>query len=215
MVVKTEKCAFSEYNVYPGHGMRMVRRDGQPVTLGGSKTKSMMLQRMKPSKLQWTQGWRRLNKKMQVDTTVKKRTRKTTKFQRAIVGASLEDVRIACGLSCCRPRRRSPLAARRSLLVAAATAAAALRDHRADAEPLDREDHVGPIGEGILACGSGRRETWGRGRLLSMVGGRVDYQPTQRRRRRAVKQQRAARRPIAQHSAAGAALVRLAAAVPL
>lgn len=99
--------------MYPGHGMRMVRRDGQPVTLGGSKTKSMMLQRMKPSKLQWTQGWRRLNKKMQVDTTVKKRTRKTTKFQRAIVGASLEDVRIACGLSCCQPRRRSPLAARR------------------------------------------------------------------------------------------------------
>ena len=93
MVVKTEKCAFSEYNVYPGHGMRMVRRDGQPVTLGGSKTKSMMLQRMKPSKLQWTQGWRRLNKKMQVDTTVKKRTRKTTKFQRAIVGASLEDLK--------------------------------------------------------------------------------------------------------------------------
>lgn len=87
----------------------MVRRDGQPVTLGGSKTKSMMLQRMKPSKLQWTQGWRRLNKKMQVDTSVKKRTRKTTKFQRAIVGASVEDVRIVCALCCGRPPPPPPL----------------------------------------------------------------------------------------------------------
>ena len=59
--------------MYPGHGMRYIRRDGQPVTLGGSKTKSLMLQKMKPSKLQWTQGWRRLNKKMNVEATAKKR----------------------------------------------------------------------------------------------------------------------------------------------
>jgi len=93
MVVKTEKCAFSEYPIFPGHGMRYIRRDGMPVTVGGSKCKSLMLQRLKPSKLQWTQGWRRLNKKINVESQVKKRTRKTTKFQRAIVGVSLEEIK--------------------------------------------------------------------------------------------------------------------------
>ena len=84
--------AFSENNVYPGHGCLYIRRDGQPVQLGSTKAKSMYLQRMKPSKLQWTQAWRRLNKKMVVDTMTKKRTRKTTKFTRAIVGMAVEEV---------------------------------------------------------------------------------------------------------------------------
>lgn len=55
MVVKTEKCAFSEYWVFPGHGMKFVRKDGQPLVLSGSKTKSLYMQRLKPSKLMWTQ----------------------------------------------------------------------------------------------------------------------------------------------------------------
>lgn len=29
MVIKTEVCAFSDTRIYPGHGMRFVRRDGQ------------------------------------------------------------------------------------------------------------------------------------------------------------------------------------------
>merc|ERR1719231_1183941 len=52
-----------------------------------------MLQRMKPSKLMWTTAWRRLNKKMNVDVVVRKRTRKATKVQRAIVGVSLEEIK--------------------------------------------------------------------------------------------------------------------------
>jgi large subunit ribosomal protein L24e len=98
MVVKTEKCAFSEYNVFPGHGCKYVRKDGQPLLFGSSKAKSLYLQRLKPSKLMWTQGWRRLNKKALVDTVAKKRTRKNTKVQRAIVGSSLEEVRRVCSL---------------------------------------------------------------------------------------------------------------------
>ena len=41
----------------------------------------------------WTQVWRRLNKKGQSETTTKKRTRKTTKVQRAVVGLSLDDIK--------------------------------------------------------------------------------------------------------------------------
>ena len=63
MVVKTELCAFSEFRIYPGHGIRFIRRDGQPVLLATSKAKSMIQQRKKPAKLMWTQAWRRLNKK--------------------------------------------------------------------------------------------------------------------------------------------------------
>ena len=52
----------------------------------------MINQRKKSSKLVWTQAWRRLNKKSRDDGAIKKRTRKAVKVQRAIVGASLEDL---------------------------------------------------------------------------------------------------------------------------
>ena len=94
MVVKTEKCAFSEYPIFPGHGMKFVRKDGQPIILSGSKSKSLYLQRMKSSKLMWTQAWRRLNKKGNDATVKTKRSKRTVKLQRAIVGVSLEAVRL-------------------------------------------------------------------------------------------------------------------------
>jgi large subunit ribosomal protein L24e len=72
--------------------MRFVRRDGQPVILSGSKCKSMMHQRKKPSKLMWTQSWRRLNKKGKDDGSVKKRSRKVARIARAITGVSLADI---------------------------------------------------------------------------------------------------------------------------
>ena len=94
MVVKTELCSFSETRIYPGHGVRFIRRDGQPVTLSGSKCRHMLNQRKKPAKLVWTQAWRRLNKKIRDDNATKKKSRKTVKVQRAIVGATLDDLRL-------------------------------------------------------------------------------------------------------------------------
>merc|ERR1712050_522354 len=41
-------------------------------------------QRIKPVKLRWTQAWRRMNKKG---------TRKVQKFQKAIVGMTLDDIK--------------------------------------------------------------------------------------------------------------------------
>merc|ERR1711881_631901 len=40
-----------------------------------------------------TQAWRRMNKKGKADEQAKKRTRKAQKFQKAIVGMSLEDIK--------------------------------------------------------------------------------------------------------------------------
>ena len=44
-------------------------------------------------KLTWTQAWRRHNKKIKVDETQKRRTRKTTRVQKAIVGISLNEIK--------------------------------------------------------------------------------------------------------------------------
>ena len=94
MVIKTELCAFSEYRVYPGHGQKFVRRDGQPILLSTSKCKSMYHQRKKPQKLMWTQSWRRLNKKGKEEGVVRKKARKVVKAQRAIVGATLDQLKL-------------------------------------------------------------------------------------------------------------------------
>lgn len=93
MVINTELCALSEYRIYPGNGKLMIRRDGKPIWLGSSKAHSLTLQRKKAAKLVWTQAWRRLHKKGIVETTSKKRTRRAGKVQRAVVGASLEDIK--------------------------------------------------------------------------------------------------------------------------
>ena len=92
MVVKTELCAFSEYRVYPGHGQRFIRRDGQPVTLSTSKCKGLLNNRKKPAKLMWTQAWRRLHKKGKDEGVIRKKARRIVKVARAIVGASLDDI---------------------------------------------------------------------------------------------------------------------------
>lgn len=93
MVIATELCALSEYRIYPGNGKLFIRRDGKPVFLGSSKAYSLTLQRKKPAKLVWTQAWRRLHKKGLAETTQKKRTRRAAKVARAVVGASLEDIK--------------------------------------------------------------------------------------------------------------------------
>lgn len=121
MVIKTETCSFSEYRIYPGHGMRLVRRDGAVLILSSSKTKGLLNQRKKPAKLHWTQGWRRLHKKIKVEETQKRRTRRTTKFQRAIVGASLDEIK----------KKRSQKPAERS-----AQRAAALKEVKERAKAL-------------------------------------------------------------------------------
>lgn len=71
----------------------MIRRDGKPVWLGTAKAHSLTLQRKKAAKLVWTQAWRRLHKKGITETTAKKRTRRANKVQRAVVGASLDDIK--------------------------------------------------------------------------------------------------------------------------
>merc|ERR1712238_167651 len=83
----------TEYRIYPGRGQRYVAKDGKVSFFITSKADSLFHQRIKPVKLRWTQQWRRMNKKGKADESAKKRTRKVQKFQKAIVGMSLDDIK--------------------------------------------------------------------------------------------------------------------------
>ena len=93
MVIKTDPCAFSEMKIYPGRGIKFAAKDGKTHLFISSKTRSLFHQKIKPVKLTWTQAWRRFNKKVQADAVERKKTRKTTRVQKAIVGLSLEDIK--------------------------------------------------------------------------------------------------------------------------
>lgn len=93
MVIKTEPCSFCEYRIYPGKGRKFVAKDGKVYYFISTKTLSLFQQRKKAVKLTWTQAWRRFNKKTKVEEIGKRRTRKTTRVQKAIVGMSLEEIK--------------------------------------------------------------------------------------------------------------------------
>ncbi|XP_072383874.1 large ribosomal subunit protein eL24 [Diabrotica undecimpunctata] len=90
--MKIGLCAYSGYKIYPGHGKTMVKVDGKNFTFLNSKCERAHLMKRNPRKVTWTVLYRRKHKKGQEEEATKKRTRRTQKFQRAIVGASLNDI---------------------------------------------------------------------------------------------------------------------------
>ena len=57
-----------------------------------AKCEKSQLMKRNPRKINWTVLYRRKHKKGQTEEISKKRTRRTTKFQRAITGATLTDI---------------------------------------------------------------------------------------------------------------------------
>ncbi|CAG2110918.1 unnamed protein product [Medioppia subpectinata] len=90
--MKIEACSFSGYKIYPGHGKRIVKADGKVYIFLNAKAEAAHLMRRNPRKITWTVLYRRKHRKGIEEELQKKRTRRTTKFQRAIVGASLNDI---------------------------------------------------------------------------------------------------------------------------
>mmetsp|Transcript_38788 Transcript_38788/g.81806 ORF Transcript_38788/g.81806 Transcript_38788/m.81806 type:complete len:152 (-) Transcript_38788:180-635(-) len=93
MVIKCGECAFTEYRVYPGRGRRYIQKDGKSYFFGNSKAENLFHLGRKAAKLRWTPVWRRMHKKGGADVARKTRTRRAQKFQKAIVGMSLEEIR--------------------------------------------------------------------------------------------------------------------------
>merc|ERR1712025_1003890 len=92
VIMKLELCAFSGFKIYPGHGKRHVTKEGRAFIFINSKCEKSHLMKRNPRKINWTQLYRRKHKKGQQEEVAKKRTRRNTKYQRAITGASLADI---------------------------------------------------------------------------------------------------------------------------
>lgn len=91
--MKVEACAFSGSKIYPGTGRIFVRGDSKSFRLQSRKSGSLFQQRKNPRKIAWTQLYRRHHKKGITEEVAKKRSRRTVKHQRAIVGANLDVIR--------------------------------------------------------------------------------------------------------------------------
>eukprot|EP00095_Tigriopus_kingsejongensis_P001055 maker-scaffold631_size122145-snap-gene-0.34 protein:Tk01055 transcript:maker-scaffold631_size122145-snap-gene-0.34-mRNA-1 annotation:"60s ribosomal protein l24" len=90
--MRIDLCAYSGYKVYPGRGRTLVRPDGKVFKFLDNRCHKAHLLRRNPRKVTWTVLYRRKHKKGIEEETAKKRTKRTQKFQRAVVGATLQDI---------------------------------------------------------------------------------------------------------------------------
>jgi len=90
--MKVEIDNFSQYRIYPSKGRLFVRGDSKVFRFSTSKNESLFLQRKNPRKISWTVPYRRLHKKGITEEIAKKRSRKTVKHQRGIVGADMASI---------------------------------------------------------------------------------------------------------------------------
>merc|ERR1712156_51029 len=93
MVTKTDQCSYTQYKIVPGRGSRFISKDGRTHYFISTKARSLYHQKIKPVKLTRNMAWRAHNKKIKVDDIQKKRSRKTTRIQKAVVGMSIEEIR--------------------------------------------------------------------------------------------------------------------------
>jgi large subunit ribosomal protein L24e len=91
--MRTYDDSFSGQKIYPGKGKLFIRGDSKIFRFQNGKTESLFLQRKNPRKISWTTLYRRMHKKGISEEVAKKRTRRTVKHQRAIVGASLDVIK--------------------------------------------------------------------------------------------------------------------------
>ncbi|QDS70407.1 60S ribosomal protein L24 [Venturia effusa] len=91
--MRTYEDTFSGQKIYPGKGKLYVRGDSKIFRFQNGKTESLFLQRKNPRRIAWTVLFRRQHKKGISEEVAKKRSRKTVKHQRAIVGASLDVIK--------------------------------------------------------------------------------------------------------------------------
>ncbi|CAJ0746716.1 8798_t:CDS:2, partial [Entrophospora sp. SA101] len=85
--------SFSGNKIYPGKGKIYVKTDNRTYRFTGSKSESLFLQRLNPRKISWTVLYRRMHKKGITEEVAKKRTRRSVKHQRGVVGASWDAIR--------------------------------------------------------------------------------------------------------------------------
>merc|ERR1712179_597373 len=90
--MKIDLCCYSGYKIYPGHGRTLVKADGKSYKFLSSRTHKAHMLKRNPRNITWTVLYRRKHKKGLEEDVTKKRTRRAQKFQRAVVGATLQDI---------------------------------------------------------------------------------------------------------------------------
>merc|ERR1719186_1552678 len=90
--MKIDLCVYSGYKIYPGHGRTLVKADGKSYKFLSSRTHKAHLLKRNPREVTWTVLYRRKHKKGLEEDVQKKRNKRTQKFQRAVVGATLQDI---------------------------------------------------------------------------------------------------------------------------
>eukprot|EP00915_Cephaloidophora_sp_WS-2016_P003478 GHVH01004655.1.p1 GENE.GHVH01004655.1~~GHVH01004655.1.p1 ORF type:complete len:106 (+),score=13.23 GHVH01004655.1:73-390(+) len=93
--VKTSQCSFSEFNIYPGKGVRYCARDGKVHTYLNHRMNVLQtVLKRKALKLTWSQQWRVAHKKGR-QQEAKRKIRKThgKKQVRAIFGVSVDEIK--------------------------------------------------------------------------------------------------------------------------
>merc|ERR1711996_41582 len=85
-------CGYSGYKIYPSRGRTLVKQDGKVYKFLDGRTMKAHLLKRNPRKVTWTVLYRRKHKKGIEEEAAKKRTKRTQKFQRAVVGATLQDI---------------------------------------------------------------------------------------------------------------------------
>ncbi|ESO89361.1 hypothetical protein LOTGIDRAFT_106244 [Lottia gigantea] len=89
---RIELCSYSGLKIYPGHGKRVVLKDGKTFNFLNSKCCASHFMKRNPREIRWTVLYRRKYKKGNLETITKKRNRKTVKHERGIAGATLSDI---------------------------------------------------------------------------------------------------------------------------
>merc|ERR1739841_3582 len=92
MGMKIDLCGYSGYKIYPARGRTLVKQDGKVYKFLSSRTHKAHLLKRNPREVTWTVLYRRKHKKGIEEEAAKKRTKRTQKFQRAVVGATLQDI---------------------------------------------------------------------------------------------------------------------------
>ncbi|KAI4152394.1 MAG: hypothetical protein LQ340_002936 [Diploschistes diacapsis] len=91
--MRTYDDTFGGTKIYPGKGKLFVRGDSKIFRFQSGKSESLFLQKKNPRRIAWTVLFRRQHRKGISEEAAKKRTRRTVKQQRGIVGASLDVIK--------------------------------------------------------------------------------------------------------------------------
>merc|ERR1712058_50792 len=91
-IMKIELGVYSGYKIYPGHGRSLIKVDGKNYKFLSGRTHKAHLLKRNPREVTWTVLYRRKHKKGREEDVSKKRNKRTQKFQRAVVGATLADI---------------------------------------------------------------------------------------------------------------------------